>query len=356
MGYDRRVIVDFDDTIAYTTTRDWNNAEPIWPTINKMNLLYDKGWEVWILTARGQLSCNGDFAAADKKYRKIIEEWLHKHGVKYHQLSFEKRLASYYIDDKAMSPEDFVDLEISEIKTGWSGATVEKRGNRIFKTHGDSLDAAKWYSMAAPLVNVPRVYSMIGQTLNLEFLEDNGHRFKIDDVNDAIKKFSLYRTYVPYDTYIDKIKEHCKVNNDFWEIIPELEDISMADFYIKRSSFMHGDFSIENIIQTDKGMYLIDPIYKDNQWSSYLLDITKMLHSYRKYNRMFEYEIFLNGWINSKELNPYPTSESAKLVEKLLKLLEVTQWIRVVKYIPDADLKKEYHEKTKQLLTDLIKK
>jgi hypothetical protein len=104
---------------------------------------------------------------------------------------------------------------------------------------------------------------------------------------------------------------------------------------------MHGDLSIENIIQTNKGMFLIDPIYKEDGWSSYLLDISKMLHSYRKYNRMFEYEVFLNGWVK------------AGLDEYILRLLEVTQWIRVIKYIPDPELKQEYHTKTKLLLDEI---
>ncbi|HUW44224.1 MAG TPA: hypothetical protein VMW50_00360 [Dehalococcoidia bacterium] len=355
MAYDKRMIVDFDDTISLTTTRDWENAEPIWPVINKMNNLYEKGWEIWIVTARGQLSCDGDFQKADQKYRKIMETWLHKHGVKYHNLSFEKRLASYYVDDKALTPEEFVDLEIREIKTGWSGAQVEKRGNRIFKTHHDSLDAARWYNMAAPLVNVPIVHSMIGRTLALEFLEDNGQYFKIDHVNEAITKFSLYRTKIPFDKYIERMKNHCEANNDFWEVIPLLEHSTNIDFCNKHSSFMHGDLSIENIIQTDKGMFLIDPIYKEDQWSSYLLDISKMMHSYRKYNRMFEYEVFLNGWLRNKQLIPYPSKDQQDIYEWLLKLLEVTQWIRVVKYIPDPDLKKEYHEKTKLLLNEIIK-
>ena len=42
--------------------------------------------------------------------------------------------------------------------------------------------------MAAPLVNVPIVHSMIGQTLCLEYLEDNGAYFKMDDINDAIEQ------------------------------------------------------------------------------------------------------------------------------------------------------------------------
>jgi len=342
MAYEKRIIVDFDDTIATTTTRDWDKAIPHWDVINKMNNLYDKGWEVWIVTARGQLSCNGDFQKADKKYREIIEEWLANHSVKYHKLSFEKRLASYYIDDKALLPEDFVDLEIREIKTGWSGAKVEKRGNRIFKTHHDSLDAARWYNMAAPLVNVPIVHSMIGETLSLEYLEDNGAFFKMDEVNAAIEIFSMYKVNEPFQKYIDRMKKHVETNNDFHEIIPLLTELN-SGYTRVRGSFMHGDLSLENIIQTDKGLYFIDPIFKEGQWSSYLLDISKMLHSYRKYNRMFEYEVFLNTWVKRGE------------DEYILRLLEVTQWIRVVKYIPDPIVKKDIHQKTKLLLNEVIK-
>jgi len=342
MGYEKRIIVDFDDTIAITTTRDWDNAEPIWGTINKMNNLYDKGWEVWIVTARGQLSCNGDFEKADKKYRNIIESWLKKYGVKYHVLSFHKYLASYYIDDKALTPEEFIDLEIKEIKTGWSGAKVEKRGDRIFKTHSDSLMAAKWYNMAAPLVNVPIVHSMIGETLSLEFIESNGHYFKIDEINAAIDKFALYKTPKKYYTYISRVDSHIEFNNMFHNIRPFLDDIDFIKYCDDRSSFMHGDLSLENVIQNDKGLYFIDPIYNETQWSSYLLDISKMLHSYRKYNRMFEYEVFLNSWVKRGEN------------EKYLKILEITQWIRIIKYCPDEELKKEYIEKTKLLINELI--
>jgi capsule biosynthesis phosphatase len=353
MAYDKRVIVDFDDTIATTTTRDWDNAVPHWDVINRINNLYEKGWEVWIVTARGQLSCNGDFEAADRKYRKIMEEWLKTHGVKYHLLSFEKRLASYYIDDKALMPEEFVDLEIREIKTGWSGAKVEKRGDRIFKTHPDSLMAAKWYNMAAPLVNVPIVHSMIGQTLSLEYLEDNGAFFKMDDINDAIDKFRLYKTGENYRRYIVRMRDHCRVNDDFYDIIDILKSGEFYAYCSGQNSFMHGDLSLENVIQTDKGLYFIDPIYNERQWSSYLLDISKMLHSYRKYNRMFEYEVFLNTWVERLNMNYGDYNKDD--IKYILQVLEVSQWIRVIKYIPDLIVKKDMHEKTKQLLNEIIK-
>jgi len=345
MDYNNRIIVDFDDTIATTTTRDWDSAIPHRDVINKINNLYNDGWEVWIITARGQLSCEGDFIKADKKYRKSIESWLATHGVKYHKLSFEKRLAAYYIDDKALLPEEFVDLEIIKIKSGWSGAVVEKRGDRIFKTHHDSIDAASWYNKAAPLVNVPIVHSMIGQTLCLEYLEDNGSYFKIDEINSNIDKFSLYKTSIPFSTYIDRVQKHVDVmdeslKSDSEKIMVLLKRIE--SYCNIESSFMHGDLSLENLIQTDKGLFLIDPIYKEDQWSSYLLDISKMLHSYRKYDRMFEYQVFFNSWLK-KGVDEYT-----------MRLLEVTQWIRIIKYIPDPVMKEDIIKKTKELLSFII--
>jgi len=41
--------------------------------------------------------------------------------------------------------------------------------------------------------------------------------------------------------------------------------------------------------------------------------------------------------------------------EYVLRLLEVTQWIRVVKYIVDPVVKKDIREKTKLLLNEVIK-
>jgi hypothetical protein len=60
---------------------------------------------------------------------------------------------------------------------------------------------------------------------------------------------------------------------------------------------------------------------------------------------MFEYEVFLNGWIKNNE---------ESLDEYALKLLEVTQFIRILKYIKNSETKKEYSDITKQLLKNII--
>lgn len=334
-NYSKTIICDIDDTISSTTTHDWEFAQPIYPTINKINKLYDMGWTIILMTARGQVSCQGDFKKADEKYRTKIEQWLKKNGVKYHMLSFEKYLGAYYVDDKSILPEEFSELDIREIKTGLSGAIVEKRGDRIYKTHKDSLNSAKWYEMAAPLINVPIVYNVIGDTIALEYLKDNGKKIKISDVIEIIETFSMYASYIPFSVYIDRIKSHCTFNDNYFHILDILK--KNESYFDSHRSFCHGDLSLENMIQTDRGLYLIDPIWEHLNFSSYLLDIAKLLHSYRKYNRMFEYEVFLGKWVKRG------------LDRKMLILLEITQWIRVVKYLQTEEDKKFFNDTIEHL-------
>lgn len=61
-------------------------------------------------TARGWISCNQDTEAAEKKYRKQIETWLAAHNVPDDALLFlVKPFGIYYVDDKAMRPDEFVE-------------------------------------------------------------------------------------------------------------------------------------------------------------------------------------------------------------------------------------------------------
>lgn len=322
MSYSRRLVCDIDDTISQTFNRDWENAKPIQEVIDKINHLYSQGWEVFLVTARGQLSCNGDSEAADRKYRKIIESWLKRHNVLYHKLSFKKELASYYIDDKALSPKEFLDLKLKTISSGWSGAIVEQRGDRIFKTHKDSLLVAEWYSVASKFFKTPEVYSVIGETISMEFIENNAHL----NLGEVISIMDIMEGIVPYkggkfSTYIERMIGHCELGG-FQFILPKLREIQ--DYCDTQLSFCHGDFSHENIIPNQSGHYLIDPIFNPDKFSSYLLDVTKFLYSLRRDGMMFEYDYVKNNYLYSG------------VPLEVLDILEATQWIRVYKYAPET--------------------
>lgn len=103
-------VIDIDDTICYTYNRDFENSEPNQLVIDKINELYDKGWKIVLFTARGAKSCK-TVEDRIKKYKDITERWLQKHNVKYNELVFGKMNADYYVDDKNMSIEEFVNFK-----------------------------------------------------------------------------------------------------------------------------------------------------------------------------------------------------------------------------------------------------
>jgi capsule biosynthesis phosphatase len=348
VGYERRVVVDLDDTISYTLNRNWDNAEPIQPTIDKINQLYDMGWEVYIVTARGQLSCNGDSMAADKKYRTQIEAWLKKHNIRYTMLSFNKFLAAYYVDDKMLSPEAFARLDIEVLRQGQSGAVVERRGDRVFKTGDRVKDEAAWYLTAQSIMPeyLPEIYSFVGSTLCLEYVHnvqprliDSGH---ICAIRDFLNRMSRYTS--PSTSSISTMLERIKKHIDSWTVYGFIQQdgdllydavesmVSSISDWDSLRTFSHGDLSLDNVLWTNNGIKVIDPIFDPNCYSSIVFDAGKMLHSLRRQNRMQTFAEALpimSDFVSSR-------FTLGKLIStKILHIAEIIQWIRIIKYISD---------------------
>ena len=108
------IVVDFDDTLCIHPSEDKSdilNGEPNRNLIRKLVELKNAGIEIQIYTARGHLS-TPNREEAEKKYRPIIEEWLFYYKVPYDLISFDKPYAIYYIDDKAIRPDELEFLDI----------------------------------------------------------------------------------------------------------------------------------------------------------------------------------------------------------------------------------------------------
>lgn len=365
----KRIVFDIDDTLSFTISRDWENATPNEPLIQKINKLFDEGWEIFLITARGSISCKSR-GEAYEKYGEQLIHWLRKHKVNYHKLSFDKELAAYYVDDKGITPEDFLELNIKTIKQGWSGATVELRDGKIYKTHSNSKDVALWYDIAKNYVNIPKVHSLIGDTLCLEFINNNTD-CKIEDIVSILNTFSKMPSpmYGTFADYFNRIENHIKSNEtDF----PELESIwknlvnklrnkkgfsqngteTLFEVLDKpnHKSFCHGDFSLDNILCQDGKVILIDPIFETNKqsWNSWLLDLSKLLMSLRKNNRMYQYKHLVNIF------NDYFSGESQYDKTSLILYLEIFQWIRILKYAP-KDEKEKIYEQICQISETILK-
>jgi len=93
------IYVDIDNTICTQDGQNYENAQPMYDRISKINDLYNKGWYVVYWTARG--------TTTGKEWRKITELQLKKWLVKYHELLFGKPVYDLFIDDKNINSEVF---------------------------------------------------------------------------------------------------------------------------------------------------------------------------------------------------------------------------------------------------------
>ena len=328
-----RLIVDFDDTLAHTTQRNWDEATPNLKLIEKTNKLYDDGWNIDIYTARGSLSCKTR-EEAEKKYRNSMLNWLTKNNVKYHSLSFNKPLAAYYIDDKAITPQSFLEIDIRQLKDGLSNSTIYTDGKLVHKTDKNSHIVNDWFNTVKNDIFVPKVERIIGDTITMEYIDHDKLFYHkkpyiaigiIQQTLQTFKQFAYFQ-HSTFNDYIERIKNHIKLAN-----LPEWYDItlSLKDINLKQS-FSHGDFGITNMLFKNNRLCLIDPI--PDVFGCTALDAAKFCASL---------------WVNKTEcfyLNNsmlHTMTRYSDITFNEFKILVMSELIRIYKYHTNKDFIKE---------------
>ena len=330
-----KLVIDLDDTISFCHDRDFENASPNLEVIAKLNTLYAAGWHIEVRTARGSLSVGGTAAQRAARYAASITAWLRAHGVRYHTLSFEKPLATLYVDDKAMRPDEFAALQYAVLPGGLSTAHVYRVGQWVFKTHSSETEAlavVAWYKKARHAgLTVPLVLGVAGATVQLQYVEDNAAPEleylcrvleKICNTVDSEKKI-VYG----WDTYLQRCGRHAELIKDDklkTFCLSQLDTAKRWNTAAQRETgWCHGDFTLDNVLG---GSVLIDPIPMHDCWSSWLLDVSKLAHSY---SRRFQQE-------NRQALYQWVTDEK-HIDPEFIAYLEWTHWLRLLKYIPSEN-------------------
>lgn len=106
-------IFDIDKTICDWINDDHKNLHienmiPRMDMIKKINKLYDDGNKIIMMTGRGSVT--------GIDWKDETENQLKVWGVKYHELKFVNKPPEYlYVDDKACSPKEFMNLNEEDI-------------------------------------------------------------------------------------------------------------------------------------------------------------------------------------------------------------------------------------------------
>lgn len=324
-----KIMIDLDDTLSFTRCRDWQNSKPIQAAVERVREIQGKipSVEVWIHTSRGMNSCKGDVAKAEERYRSSIEELLKTFGVKVDGIIFGKPLADLYVDDKAMSAEEFKSSKI-ETFSGLSGARITRIGRMVIKEAQDVQEQADWYEQAAAHgFSVPKVYSCQLGKIYMEYVEGKYCEPSPVDVMNILRLLRRFED-IPMQGSND-------LERYAWHCHQRAAEAGVSDGGLRerlercgkleKRTFCHGDFSLPNILKNGKDYTLIDPSPKSFM-SHWMLDAAK----FRASLNWLDYGLRATMH-KDLEVRLFDMSFSEE-EQETIKVLEESHYYRVLRY------------------------
>ena len=109
------LVIDIDHTICIPndnetdTFEKYGKAKPIQEMIDTILKAKKGGYRIVLFTARRMATHHGDINKVIEDVGDLTKQWLRDHGVQYDELVFGKPNAVYYVDDKAMLPQQFME-------------------------------------------------------------------------------------------------------------------------------------------------------------------------------------------------------------------------------------------------------
>lgn len=336
-----RIVMDVDDVISTHRDRDYANAIPNWPVIKKMRKLAAAGVDFVLFTARGQISCNGDIDRIKREKGPVLEEWLKRHEVPHSELRFGKPIGDVYVDDAAMTPDEFIDGTFVEYNGG-SNEYIERLGKFVVKEckSVSAVAVRDWFDKARSYgYHTPEVYACTYSKMRMEHIEGwRGNEtafFAQPTLASDLASIALSFASIPgeYEFDVEKYKEYISTNiingpsDEYVRIAQEIVD-EIGHLIIP--SFCHGDLTTMNtIIQRHRTIYMIDPV-PHSEFSSYLMDLAKLRMSLNGYNELFYCPMAKEE--DRKHLEVLDRMLKKLNMYELVKKLEFTCWVRLIKY------------------------
>lgn len=114
------LVMDIDGTLCHTkmSNESYLDVRPIKTVLQKLMDYRQAGFYIILYTARQMRTHQGNVGRINAQTGKVLFEWLDKHAIPYDEIHFGKPWCGrqgFYVDDKAIRPDEFVDLSYEEI-------------------------------------------------------------------------------------------------------------------------------------------------------------------------------------------------------------------------------------------------
>ncbi len=229
-----------------------------------------------------------------------------------------------------------MEANIRQLEGGLSGSDIYTDGKVVNKTADNAHEAAAWFEYTKGLLNTPRIYRVVGNTITMEYIKHQEdylieNRYVafglIQDALESMKHIANPRVDLVWEDYIQRIVDHVDHIKSTGIAVAAFEDIvnRLVALPHQFASFSHGDFGVTNMLFNDCKLFLIDPI--TSAFGNTQLDISKFVASLiiNRYPIEFQNE-------SLKVLCLYNDLEAKHVWTTV-----ASEIIRVHKYHPDKD-------------------
>ncbi len=115
------IVIDLDGTIAEPKKKNqqYKSLKPNQRVVQKLKEYKRKGFHIIITSSRNMRTFEGNIGEINAVTLKTILKWLDKNNIPYDEIYVGKPWCGFngfYVDDKTIRPDEFVNLSLKEIK------------------------------------------------------------------------------------------------------------------------------------------------------------------------------------------------------------------------------------------------
>ena len=115
----RRIVIDLDDTLTHDASSDrYADKHPRADVVARLRAYQAMGYAIVIFSARNMRSYDGRIGLINLHTLPTVLDWLKQHDVPHDEVIMGKPWCGpggFYVDDKAIRPDEFVRLSEQEI-------------------------------------------------------------------------------------------------------------------------------------------------------------------------------------------------------------------------------------------------
>lgn len=119
MNERKRVVMDVDGVLAQKDDGDYADKEVDTAVLEQLRAYQTRGFDIILYTARNMRTYDGRVGRINAETAPVLLDWLEEHSVPYTEIHFGKPWCGhdgFYVDDKAIRPDEFTGLSHEEIR------------------------------------------------------------------------------------------------------------------------------------------------------------------------------------------------------------------------------------------------